>query len=133
MIRVWHNLPAPRRAAAPPAKCNPPSSLPPGKLLATTGAGAADGHVCLWDWRAGALLARQALPGGAGLAAFTEDGLALVAAGKGAYKVRVHPGPSAALRDAQGPARCTAAAAAPRARPPAPCACWSIPRLGPEL
>lgn len=57
-----------------------------GKLLAT--AGRHDGTVCLWDWRAGQLLARQAVQGEAAAAVFTEDGLNLVAVGKGAYKVR---------------------------------------------
>ncbi|KAI8476446.1 MAG: hypothetical protein J3K34DRAFT_510027 [Monoraphidium minutum] len=59
---------------------------PDGRLLATTGA-QYDGQVCLWDWRSGQLLARQALQGEAAAAVFTEDGSNLIGVGKGAYKV----------------------------------------------
>lgn len=62
------------------------SNLRTGKLLATTGA-AYDGHVYLWNWRSGQLLARQSLQAEAAAAVFTEDGSNLIGVGKGAYKV----------------------------------------------
>jgi hypothetical protein len=88
--------PAPGAAAS-----SPPPPRPAGKLLASTGAGH-DGQVCVWDWRAGALLARQSLQGDVAAAAFTEDGLNLIAAGKGTYKVREAAAAPAELQRSAG-------------------------------
>ena len=58
--------------------------------MVTTGA-AQDGHMCVWDWKAGTLLARQPLhasgSGGSVAACFTEDGACVVTAGKEHFKV----------------------------------------------
>ena len=64
-----------------------PLHFPPGKMLVSTGC-PEDGHMAIWDWRAGLLLARQPLlAGGTIRACFTEDGSCLISTGKEHFKV----------------------------------------------
>ena len=62
-----------------------------GKLLASTGC-SSDGHMCIWDRRGGALLARQPLLAGSLGACFTEDGSSVITTGKEHFKVRLCEG-----------------------------------------
>ena len=68
----------------PPSISHAPS---PGKMLVSTGC-SEDGHMGVWDWRTGLLLARQPLLAGGGIrACFTEDGSCLISTGKEHFKV----------------------------------------------
>lgn len=60
-------------------------------MLVSTGC-SDDGHMGVWDWRAGLLLARQPLHASGSIrACFTEDGSCLISTGKEHFKVGEGP------------------------------------------